>query len=193
MKTLEVAIGSSFGNRSGFDPDYPEKLPYASMAVQLPNIQRVLVVLAKVEGEEMHWYSADRGVLVTRHGRLVRTVGFTDNLAGTSFSQPDFLAPDGVIAEGVSYRRQLDIVPGNRFGVPVQAILKLGGDQDMQIGKQVRRLRLVEEHCRADVLKWSFINRFWVDADRFVWRSEQHVAPELSAFSMEITKRYRPG
>jgi len=193
MKTLEVAVGSSFGNRSSFDQDYPESLPYASMAVQLPNIQRVLVVLAKVENDEMHWYSADRGVLVTRYGRLVRTVGFTDNLAGTSFPQPDFLAPDGKPIEGASYQRQLDIVPGNRFGVPVKSVLRLGADAEMQLGKRVMRLRLMEEHCRADALQWSFVNRFWVDADRFVWRSEQHVAPGLSAFSMEITKPYRPG
>lgn len=193
MRTLEMAVGSSFGNRSSFDPDYPEKLPYASMAVQLPNIQRALVVLAKVENDEMHWYSADRGVLVTRYGRLIRTVGFPDNLAGTSFAQPDFLAPDGVPAEEVTYRRQLDIVPGNRFGVPVQSVLRLGADTEMQLGKRVMRLRLIEEHCRADALHWSFINRFWVDADRFVWRSEQHVAPGMSAFSMEITKPYRAG
>jgi len=193
MKTLEIAVGSSFGSRSSFDPDYPEKLPYASMAVQLPNIQRVLVVLAKVENDEMHWYSADRGVLVTRYGRLIRTVGFAENLAGTLFSQADFLAPDGVPAEGVTYRRQLDIVPGSRFGVPVQSVLRLGADVETQLGKRVMRLRLIEEHCRADALQWSFINRFWVDADRFVWRSEQHVAPGMSAFNMEITKPYRAG
>ena len=190
MKTLGVAVGSTFGNSAGFDPDYPDKLPYASMAVQLPRIKQVLVVLAKVENDEMHWYSADRGVLVTRFGRLVRTVGFTDNLAGTSFAQPDFLAPDGVMEEGRSYRRQLDLVPGNRFGVPVQSVLRLGGESDMQVGKRVLRLRLIEEHCRADVLKWAFVNRFWVDANRFVWRSQQYVAPELSPLTMEITKPY---
>lgn len=191
MKTLEVAVANSFGDGASFDPDYPERLPYASMAVRLPNIQRALVVLARVESDELHWLSADRGGLVTRHGRLVRTVGFQEDLKDTHFAGPDFLVPGEKHESGREYRRQCDLMPGSRFGIPVRATLTVGQEREWTIGKRQLRLRLLEEHGEAELLRWKFVNRFWVDAAGIVWRSEQQSAPGLAPFVMEVMKPYR--
>ena len=90
LKTAGSIFETSFGNGSAFDPDYPDKLPHASIAVRQKGRQRSLLILGRVSGDELHWVSADRGILITRHGRLIRTVGFTDDLGKTDFVKPDY-------------------------------------------------------------------------------------------------------
>lgn len=190
MKTLEVALANSTGS-AGFDPDYPDRLPYASMAVRLPNVQQALVVLAKEQNGELYWHSADRGLLATRFGRLVRTVGFAEDLTGMRLSGRDFLEPGENLSSGAVYHRQYDLMPGNRFAIPVEAKLRIGPEEEFVVGKRRLRLQLLEEHVQAEVLQWTFVNRFWVDTNRFVWRSEQHTAPGLAPFVLEVMKPYR--
>lgn len=186
---MDVAIDNFLG-RDAFDPDYPDRLPYASMAVSLPNMKRGLVILSKVEGDELHWFTADRGVLVTRFGRVVRSVGFPDNLAKTEFIDPDFLDPAVPLRDGVVCRRRLDFSPGDYFGALVGARIHLRGSETLHVGKRQLVLRLVEEHAVLAGLDWSFINRYWVDERRFVWRSEQHLVPASPAMQVEVMKPY---
>ncbi len=190
MKTLAVTVNSRLGDAPGFDPDYPDRIPYASMAVRLPNIDRALVILGRAENNTLHWYSADRGALVTRHGRLVSTVGFQEDLRATQFAVPDFLEPGQKYDAGKVYRRQLDLSPGNRFGIPVVSTLVVGAQSELVVGKRRLRLRLLEERAQADLLAWKFVNRFWVDEAGFVWRSEQQTAPGMAPFVMEVMKPY---
>lgn len=190
MKTLAVTVSGRFGSSPGFDPDYPDRIPYASMAVRLPSIDRALVILGRAENDTLHWYSADRGALATRYGRLVSTVGFQEDLRATYFGVPDFLEPGQKYDTGRIYRRQLDLSPGNRFGIPVVSTLKVGEVSDVTVGKRRLRLRLLEERAQADLLAWKIINRFWVDGAGFVWRSEQQTAPGMAPFVMEVMKPY---
>ena len=90
LKTAGTIIESSLGNGSAFEPDYPDKLPYATIAVRQKGRPRSLLILGRVSGDELQWVSADRGMLITRHGRLIRTVGFTDNLSKTDFVNSDY-------------------------------------------------------------------------------------------------------
>ena len=190
VKTLKTALSSQFGDASSFAPDYPEKLPYASMAVRFPNLPRALLVLGKAEGGELHWYSADRGVLVTRYGRLVRSAGFAENLVRTEFSGKDFLEPGGLLMPDDRLQRRIDLQGGARYGIAVNSSLRLGGEADVVVGQRSLRLLLVEEHCQVPTLNWSFVNKFWVDQNRFVWRSEQQIAPEFPMVQTEVMKPY---
>lgn len=190
MKTLAVTLGSRFGDTSGFDPEYPDQIPYASMAVRLPNIDRALVILGKAENKNLHWYSADRGILVTRYGRLINTVGFQEDLRATQFIAADFLEPGQPYEHGKAFQRLIDLVPLNRYGIPVTSTLLVGAQSDYLVGKRQLRLRLLEEHAHAEVLNWRFVNRFWVDEAGFVWRSEQHTAPGVAPFLIEVMKPY---
>ncbi len=189
VRTMDVAIDNFLG-RDAFDPDYPDRLPYASMAVSLPNMKRGLVILSKVEGDELHWFTADRGVLVTRFGRVVRSVGFPGNLAKIEFIDPDFLDPAVALRDGLVCRRRLDFSPGNYFGALLTAQIYLRGSEAIQIGKRQRALRLIEEHAVLAGLDWAFINRYWVDERRFVWRSEQHLVPASPVMQIEVMKPY---
>ena len=188
-RTLATALETSFADASSFDPDYPDKLPYASMAVSIKNSRKALLVLAKVDQGELHWMSADRGVFVTRNGRLVRTVGMPENLVGTEFLGADFFEEPGVPSASSSPKKRLiDIAPGNRFGMVVEATLSRGPKEVIRISKrQYETVRLVEK-CLVPQLSWEFQNVYWMDGQGMVWKSVQHTVPGASAIEMEVTK-----
>lgn len=191
-RTLATALETSFGDASAFDPDYPDKLPYASMAVSIKNNRKALLVLAKVDQEDLHWMSADRGVFVTRNGRLVRTVGMPENLVGTQFLGADFFEEGGVPGgAALSRKRLIDIAPGNRFGMVVEATLSRGPREIVRINKrQYETVRLVES-CMVPQLSWVFQNVYWMDDQGMIWKSIQHTVPGAPAIEMEVTKPAR--
>lgn len=188
-RTLATALETSFGGASSFDPDYPDKLPYASMAVSIKNNRKALLVLSKVDQGDLHWMSADRGVLVTRNGRLIRTVGMPENLVGTEFLGADFFEDAGSPGNSTSPRKRLiDIAPGNRFGMVVEATLVRGPKEIVRINKrQYETVRLVE-NCVVPQLSWEFQNVYWMDDQGVIWRSIQHTVPGSPAIEMEVTK-----
>ena len=193
MKTLDAVLENTLGDRAAFDPAYPESLPYASMSVRLPNLKRALVILGRVEGDEFHWYTADRGVLVTRHGRLVRTVGFGSNLQATAFIDADFLESGVSLEPGRVFRRQVDLQPGHHFGLQIEAKLYPAAEEVVRVGNSEMRLQRLDERVVFENSGDVVVNRFWVDAQRRVWKSEQQPIPGFSIFEIEVTKAYIPG
>lgn len=49
----------------------------------------------------------------------------------------------------------------------------------------------ITEHCHVPALAWRFENHFWIDDQGMVWRSIQHIAPEMSSVEIELIKAYR--
>ena len=54
------------------------KLPYASISAKIGIGPRALLILWRRDRDDLHWISADRAVVVTRHGRVVKTFGFPE-------------------------------------------------------------------------------------------------------------------
>lgn len=191
-RTVATAFENSFGSAAAFDPDYPDKLPYASVAVSMKNARRALLVLAKAEADELHWVSSDRGVLVTRNGRLVRTVGLPENLARTDFVGGDFFENDALPrSDPSSARRMVDLLPGNRYGMVVESTLVRAQEERIRIGRHEHDTVRFAEHCVAPQLSWEFTNAYWIDGRGMIWRSIQHVTPGLGPVEIEITKPFR--
>ncbi|MFZ4534793.1 YjbF family lipoprotein [Propionivibrio sp.] len=190
LKSLSSAYEISFGNKSAFDPSYPEQLPYASISVGIKNMSRALLVLGKVDGDELHWISADRSVLVTRHGRLVKTVGFKENLIKTDFPGPDFFENWSGNEKPTQANRIIDLTPGNRYGIQVIASLKTIGKETISIGSKTYQTTRFEENCFAPTLSWTFSNSYWVDDNGRVWRSTQQASPASPLITIEVTKPY---
>lgn len=192
LKTMGSVFDSSFGNRAAFDPDYPEKLPYASISVSQNGLKRSLLILGRVDGEELNWISADRGVLVTRYGRLVRTVGFPENLSHTRFSHQDFVNGQNFpnLSNQAALSRIVDLSPGNRFGIKIDSTFEVVKNETIAIGSNRYDTTHIDEHCVAPMLNWKFTNSFWLDARGSICRSIQHIAPNAPSMSIELTKPY---
>lgn len=188
-RNVGIALERAFGNPSAFDPAYVSTLPYASLAVSQANAARALLVLAKVEGEDLHWVSADRSVLVTRHGRLVQTVGLIQDLQHSRFVDPDFFGRTGLEGAGEVRRRQLDLMPGHRYAVMVTSEVAEVGREVLETLAGPLKTVVWRERCRAPQLDWSFENLFWVDeVAGQVWRSRQHVAPGGQLLDIQVMK-----
>ena len=50
-------------------------------------------------------------------------------------------------------------------------------------------LTLIEEEIKNDYIGWSEVNKFWVDDDGYVWKSEQHISPKVPKIVLEVTQK----
>lgn len=191
MRTL----GALWNQRFGGDPftrEQVERLPYATLAVSLGNLPRVMMVLMRVEGEDMHWIAADRGVLVTRHGRIVKSVGLAHgNLANTIMLEADPLALAGNWRQPKRWRRSVDWLPGNEFGITLVADWQPESIEEIRTftgPKRTLRVRETNTTLRGDrVLE----NRFWLDEETGrVLASLQQITPKAPALKLEVLKPY---
>ena len=192
---MVAAFGSTFGGKAAaFDADYAENLPYASIAVTLKNVPKALLVLAKAEGDDLHWMSSDRSLLVTRKGRLIRTAGLTQNILQTSIVNEDLIA-GGVLPtklQSAKQRKIVDLSPGNRYGMVVESHYSVEKRQVLRILRYEHDTTHITEHCHVPMLSWHFENQFWIDDQGTVWRSIQHITPEMPSVEIELIKAFRP-
>lgn len=164
------------------------KLPYGQISAKLGKGPRSLLILAAKQGDDLHWASADRAVLVTRAGRLVTTVGLPVDLRNTRDIDTDPLA-SGLhrLGQVISARRLCDI--GRTFNCVVEAEYRVLGRENLTVVELTFDTVVVETRERVAVLDWEFSNRYWADAATgVIWKSIQHVAPKLPAFDIELLK-----
>lgn len=170
--------------------DQIDRLPYASIYAKAGQGPRSLLVLGRYDQEDLHWISADRGVLVTRNGRLVKTVGFPTDLIETIMVDKDPIISGQLdLPPDATYRRTVDIMPGTHFQVQVTSRFeKLGKQVIVILGKEYETL-VIRELAEAPVLGWKFENTYWADLHSgFIWRSIQHYAPDLPPIEIEVLK-----
>jgi hypothetical protein len=166
------------------------KLPYATMRAKIGRGQRSLVVLGRRDGPALHWFSADRVVLVTRAGRLVKTAGLPRNIRATQFRAGDPV--DRRLHElraPVRATRIVDFDDDSGFGMPIDSRFESLGPRVIAILDIDFDTVLVREHNTSRTRRWSFENLYWVDpVDGFVWKSLQHIVRDYPPIEMEILK-----
>lgn len=181
---------------SGF-PDIPltraqvDSIPYATLTAKMGKGPRSLLVLGRVNGQDLHWISNDKKALVSRHGRIIKTAGFSLNLINTRFLSLDPVQGGLFTASGQNkLTRIVDLMPGNHFGVSVMSQFSQSGEEQIEIVEKRYKTRLIRERCSVPELTWSFDNYYWVDKSGFIWKSEQHFAPTLPPVQFEILTPY---
>ena len=188
-------VVNRWDNQPTYTDDYVKQLPYAAISVGVPGFGKYPLILAKVEGDRFHWVSGERNVLVTRNGRLTEVLGLPETLLRTTFVNEDFLGHpllERQAFEGRSFVREVDLMPGYRYSIAVHSSVQDKGEVPLRLLGEERVTRLLEEFCHAPLLDWKFTNRFWVDPRTGMpLRSEQHFAPSVTPFSVEILKPYK--
>jgi group 4 capsule polysaccharide lipoprotein GfcB/YjbF len=167
--------------------DEAAQIPFASIAVRSDKGPQLLLVLATDTAGDLLWTSAARIALVTRAGRIVKTAGFSDNLAATRFLSDDPLAtPNGAVMQS---SRIIDLPDAGSYSVPVTSTYSIENIETIEIlGTSLRTIPMIEtNYCPA--LNWTFQNRFWRDPDTaFVWRSMQTVSPKGPTLTVEVLR-----
>ncbi len=175
---------------AGIDRQRIDRIPHASIAAKVGRGPRSLLVLGRADRTGRHWLSADRAAVVTRHGRVVATAGFPENIRATRFRGGDPLggAPHR-LDRPVRYRRTVDLDAGGLYGLPVEATLAPLGAARIEIAGLQLETVLLGEANSAPAADWSFDNRYWVDRiDGFVWKSVQHIARSFPPIEIEVLK-----
>jgi len=190
--------------------EYVDKLPYASILVKIGLAQRSLLVLGHIDGQNLHWMSADRSVIITNRGRISKTVGFPSNVIYTKdhyYSLYDALSDYKAelsrsstqtklmplrYKEDKVYSRMIDVTPENYYSTEIQGRLKFIEETKIEILEKLHSALVFEEYCESSTLDWRFTNTYWVDPDTwFIWKSIQHFTPSLKPAEIQVTKPYR--
>ena len=166
------------------------KLPYASITAKLGDLPRGLMVLGKKDGDQQLWVSSNRVALVLRRGRVVRSIGFPQDLRNSRLLTGDPLAnAPQRLERQVNYVRELDLANPDYYELLVDASLEPIKAEKITILEIEFDTILLRERNRARTLSWQFENRYWVDpGDGFVWKSVQHIGRDLPPLQIEVAK-----
>jgi hypothetical protein len=168
-----------------------DRIPYASLAVRLGRGAQTLLILGRYDGDMLDWISADREVIVTRRGRVVRTYGLPEDLKETVFLTADPVGrPSGAVAASQQCLRTLDVDPGHRDGIVVTSRFEKLRDETLDILGEPIATELWQERGAAPRLDWEFTNLYWVDPDTgYVWKSRQAATPTLPPLETIVYRR----
>lgn len=188
-QALRQGAAASFGN-GRITKAQAAAIPYASMGYRVNGGSEQLVVLATDANGEQLWTSAAHVVIVTRGGRITRTVGLEHDVSGVTPRVGQQLPDIAAAFKGnITYTRLEDFPDIPAYGVALVCALSLKGAQTVLIlGRGIATVR-VDESCRSTDLTWSFTDSYWADPDTgLVWRSQQHLTPKGEVMDTEILR-----
>ncbi|MBF0370236.1 MAG: YjbF family lipoprotein [Magnetococcales bacterium] len=210
-------------NRYPISRHYLDNLPNASVLARAGEGEWFFLSPRKIEQSKQYWVSEDnRRILATRQGRLVRTVGFEQDL---TFS--DLLREDPVLvglhrleAWGNVSQRTIDLTvfKGNNqmsepassigswlnretpeeplrdhYGVMVRCLMEGMGESRIELLERSYPVVHVKEACDAELLGWRFVNQFWADTETGkVRRSIQYFSPEHEPLELWMLEAGKP-
>ncbi|STD29066.1 Group 4 capsule protein B homolog [Edwardsiella tarda] len=165
------------------------QLPYASAYLKIGDNPRAFVVLAYVNGDELSWLTADNVMIVTRHGRIIKTVGLENDLVLNAEKSADPLAqPARAVAEWQMLAEwQSRYVSGYR----------LNGQLTRQTSETLDLVtrRLVSERfdeyvtTTPDIGSWH--NQFWRDPQSGqIVKTRQQLGPDMPIIELTILKPF---
>ena len=187
------AIKTIKGYLAGYEndsitPELIKGIPYASSILKIGKGAPGLIILESLSGTEETWVSSDRIYLVIEKGRIIKSRGFFNNLIDFNSSEVDLRRLiNSKVPESFVYYYSYDEpklinmrVYGKRRFVRKEKVQLLGREE---------QLNLIEESFSNDYIGWQETNKFWVDDEMFVWKSQQFISPKLPGFYVEVTKK----
>lgn len=164
--------------------------PYASISVQIGDGPQRMLLLATDSGDEQIWTSSSHLVITTQDGRIVRTVGLAHDLSALAPAQSGALtSPSASARSSTVEAMRADYSKDMLFSEHITCRARPGGSQKIKILGQMINTRRVDEHCESPSLNWQFDNTYWIDpASNLVWRSIQHIHPNVDAITIETLR-----
>lgn len=188
-RIFKQSLAASFG-KIRVTRDQAAAIPYASMGYSLDGGNQAILVLATDSNGEQLWTSPSHVVIVTRDGRIIRTVGLPHNLSGLTTAGGPPPAPAAAVRGPFASSRLVDFPELGLYGVNLDCRARLVGRQKIEILGQAITTSRVEEACASRRPEWAFTDTFWIDPDNgLVWRSLQHVHPKAGTIE---TETFRP-
>ncbi|MGR4989832.1 YjbF family lipoprotein [Vibrio rotiferianus] len=172
-------------------PDEIKAVPYASAYLKIGNQKQVFVVLAFAEHNpltdktQLKWISADKAMIVTENGHIVKTVGLqTSNLAGIYGHIPAYSNASTTFS--LSY----DWSENNRYGFPASVLRTYEGKDTVNTPISSIQTDVYKETVSFTSLSESVDNLYWVNSSGQVIKTLQHLGPNMVPVELTILKGY---
>ncbi|HLZ68185.1 MAG TPA: YjbF family lipoprotein [Aliidongia sp.] len=181
-------LARNFFKDRAFTDDDVERIPFASIGVQLGRAPEALVVLATADGDTLTWIAADHSLIQTRNGRIVRFR--TGDIEVATAQGSDDPVASGTVAAG-ECTRLLDFPKAKLYSVPAQSTLAATGQARVTLLHGEILTRSFTETGISHPLGWDFENHFYLDLDtKRVWQSNQSVTPQLPPIKIRVLRPY---
>ena len=186
VKTIKgVIVG--YENDS-ITPELVKAIPYASSILKIGKGAPGLIILESLSEDQETWVSSDGIYLVFKEGRIIKTRGFFNNLIGFNSLEIDLKRLiDSKKTESFIYYYSYD--DPKLINMKVSGERKFIKNEEIKLFGRMQKLYLIEESFENSYIGWKVINKFWVDDEMFVWKSNQSISPKLPEFYVEVTKK----
>ncbi|MFB2733532.1 YjbF family lipoprotein [Shewanella mangrovisoli] len=180
--------------------------PYASVYVKIEDTPQAFVVLAfaepkvtlstakqNTEALELKWLSADKGMLVTVNGRLVKTHNLiAGNLAAVESLEPDpLLLGLHLSSTPKTWTRTIDWQPGYHYGYKVTSEFHQIAEESILINGTPTQTLHFNERISVEALNIEYQNEFWLNPQTGkVIKSHQKIAPNLPFIDITLLKPF---
>lgn len=186
---LRTSLAASMG-KVRVTREQAAAIPYASLGYSIDGGNQMVLVLATDSNGELLWTSPSHVVIVTRDGRITRTLGLPQDLAAVTSPSGFPPAPAAALRAPFTSTRQEDFPQLGLYGVNLSCRARLVGRQKIDILGQPIVANRVEENCRSQNPDWTFTDIYWLDPDNgLAWRSRQHTHPKGGTVEIEV---FRP-
>ncbi|WP_404837848.1 YjbF family lipoprotein [Aeromonas media] len=171
-------------------PEAINSLPYASAFLTIDDRPKIFVVLAFVDNDRLSWISSNRGIIVTEHGRITKTLKFNNDISYFLGTLQDPLA-QASIASGVQFNYNAEWVKDRRSGRNLNTVFKQLADEDLDINGTIIMTSLYEETVQSIKDGQTWKNYYWLDKKSgLVRKTIQKLGPDNSTIEMVFTKPY---
>jgi len=167
--------------------DEIHNMPYASQYMTLNHGPQLFVVLAFSEDGQQKWVTQDQAVLITQHGRLIKTTDLGDNLLQVGNLDADPLKAPGQIRDGVGWTRVMGWTEHQQVRyATARSQFHWQGSDSLKTGSDITAVRVLEETVTTDRASWT--NRYWIDSDGQIRRSEQTLGADYYPVTTQLIK-----
>ena len=171
-------------------PEAINKLPYASAFVTVDDRPKIFVVLAFADENRLSWVSSDRGMIVTEHGRITRTLKLENDLHYFFSTMKDPLI-QASITSGAQFRYSAEWEKVRRSGRSMHSVFRQLADENLDINGTIIATSLYEETVQSIKDGQTWKNYYWLDKKSgLIRKTIQKLGPDNSTIEMVFTKPY---
>jgi len=169
-----------------------ESIPFSTMYLRLDNGQRVFSGLGYIEQGNSKWLSQDNSILVTRQGRLLKTVKlYGSNLSEVISVTPDPLLDAQHLTQGQTWSRTIRWTEGDqlRSAALTSRFTRAEKEQVLTIAGEAIPCQVWYEEVQSDAPDRQWQNTFWIDArNGMVRQSHQMLGAGIYPVEMTMLK-----
>nr|WP_276203198.1 YjbF family lipoprotein [Pectobacterium brasiliense] len=166
--------------------------PYASAYLKVGKAPQAFVVLAFAEQNQLKWIGADKNIVATQHGRLVKTQGFGEDITYVDNLQQDPLTL-GLLKTStpMTWQSRVEWAQVFRGGYDTRSVFQARGKEIVKILDTSRELLRFDEQVTVPALNESYTNSYWLDpTNGSVVQSQQYMGPGMALVTFTVLKPY---